>query len=226
MTFSLEKVVPWGRSFEEYIAMFSLSEDDLDKQILGCGDGPAGFNADLSRRGGTVTSVDPIYRFSVDEIQNRIEETYAVILEQTRKNPDEFIWESIKNVDELGRIRMDAMNRFLADYPQGQKQGRYIAEALPDLGFPDKRFDLALCSHFLFLYSRNLTAGFHIESLVELCRLAHEVRIFPLLEFGAKQSRHLVPVIEYLENNGARCYIEKVDYEFQKGGNEMLIIRN
>ena len=50
--FSLEKVVPWGRSFAEYIRMFSLTEEDLEKRILGCGDGPASFNAELTKKGG------------------------------------------------------------------------------------------------------------------------------------------------------------------------------
>ncbi|MCI5142695.1 MAG: SAM-dependent methyltransferase, partial [Candidatus Electrothrix sp. ATG1] len=43
MTFQLKEIVPWGRSFQEYVAMFALSEDDLGKRILGCGDGPASF---------------------------------------------------------------------------------------------------------------------------------------------------------------------------------------
>lgn len=50
--FRLDKVVPWGRSFEEYVAMFNLTKEDLGRRILGCGDGPAGFNAELTKRGG------------------------------------------------------------------------------------------------------------------------------------------------------------------------------
>ncbi|WP_216593342.1 hypothetical protein [Cyanobium gracile] len=49
--FTLEQIVPWGRSFEEYVAMFSLADSDLAGRILGCGDGPAGFNAEASRQG-------------------------------------------------------------------------------------------------------------------------------------------------------------------------------
>jgi hypothetical protein len=45
----LSKVVPWGRTFKEYKKMFSLSESDLKKTILGCGDGPACFNAELTK---------------------------------------------------------------------------------------------------------------------------------------------------------------------------------
>ena len=29
MGFTLDKVVPWGRSYDEYISMFGLTEDDL-----------------------------------------------------------------------------------------------------------------------------------------------------------------------------------------------------
>lgn len=74
------------------------------------------------------------------------------LMNQVRKNQNEFIWTSIKSVDELGRIRMAAMEEFLADYPQGIKQGRYIDGELPHLPLADHEFDLALCSHFLQIY--------------------------------------------------------------------------
>ena len=45
--------------------------------------------------------------------------------------------------------------------------------------FADREFDLALCSHLLFLYSEQLTADFHLASIRELCRVAGEVRVFP-----------------------------------------------
>lgn len=220
MGFTLDQVVPWGRSYEEYVSMFSLSDADLKRHILGCGDGPAGFNAELTRRGGHITSVDPIYRFSADEIDARIRETYGTVLNQTRQNQDEFVWTYIKDVDELGRTRMAAMEEFLVDYPDGK--GRYIAGELPSLDFADKDFDLAVCSHFLFLYSEHFPADFHVRSIIELCRVAREVRIFPLLELGARLSRHLAEVIEHLRNKGYECTVEKVAYEFQKGGDEML----
>ncbi|HJW86861.1 MAG TPA: hypothetical protein VJ440_09535 [Candidatus Brocadiaceae bacterium] len=51
MGFTLDKVVPWGRSYEEYVSMFDLTEIDLELRVLGCGDGPAAFNSALSKRG-------------------------------------------------------------------------------------------------------------------------------------------------------------------------------
>lgn len=225
MSFSLKEIVPWGRSFAEYVAMFALSDEDLGKQILGCGDGPAAFNARLSSRGGRVASVDPIYRYTADDIRRRIRETYAEVMAQTRKNAHEFIWTDISSVDELGRIRMSAMEEFLCDFPQGWEQGRYVNGTLPHLPFGDRQFDIAVCSHLLFLYSEQLSEDFHVASILELCRVAAEVRIFPLLELGSKKSRHLNAVARVLPKKGYDVAIVPVDYEFQRGGNRMMIVR-
>ncbi len=224
MQFKLEKVVPWGRSFEEYLDMFALSEPDLQKRIIGCGDGPASFNSILTRQGGKIISADPIYHFSSEEIKQCIDESYDVILDLVHKNRDEFVWDKITSVEELGRIRMAAMNDFLEDFTRGKEENRYITANLPTLPFNDREFDIALCSHLLFLYSEHLNAEFHILSIKEMCRVAKEVRIFPLLDLEAKVSCHLEPVVSLLEMNGYKADIETVSYEFHKGGNKMLKI--
>lgn len=222
MTFTLNKVVPWGRSFDEYVAMFALSKEDLKKRILDCGSGPSSFNCILTGLGGHIISADPIYRFSSDEIRGRINETYEIILEQARINRNEFVWDRISSVEELGKVRMRAMNDFLSDYTAGIKEGRYVDASLPALPFGDGEFDIALCSHFLFLYSEQLSEDFHLQSIKELCRVSSEARIFPLMEFGIRRSRHLEAVIDRLSVDGFKALIERVPYEFQKGGNEML----
>ncbi len=225
MTFCLDEVVPWGRTFDEYSAMFALDGEDLGKKIVGCADGPAAFNAALSRLGGSIVSVDPLYRFTVEEIESRIDDTFDLVMEQTRRNAVEFTWARIRSPKELGQLRIGAMNEFLADYPQGVIEKRYVFGELPALPFADGAFDIALCSHFLFLYSRHFDLGFHIKSIRELCRIAGETRIFPLMELGSRRSRHLNAVIKMLSAEGYRLAVERVDYEFQKGGNEMLRVR-
>jgi len=225
MSFSLDKVVPWGRSFDEYAAMFALSKKELEKRILGCGDGPASFNCVLTKRGGHVVSVDPLYHFSVDEIGNQIDKTYKEVIEQTRRNQNEFVWNHISSLEELGRVRKEAMNEFLSDFQAGKKEGRYVEASLPTLSFKDNEFDLALCSHFLFLYSERFSEDFHLQSIKELCRVSSEARVFPLLELGARKSRHLDNTISRLNNEGFVVRIEKVSYEFQAGGYEMMRIR-
>jgi hypothetical protein len=49
--FTLDQIVPWGRSFEEYRRMFAPSDADLRLRVLGCADGPASFNAEARRIG-------------------------------------------------------------------------------------------------------------------------------------------------------------------------------
>lgn len=205
--------------------MFSLAAADMSGRILGCGDGPASFNAEATNRGTKVVSCDPIYTFSKADIEARIAATYEQVIDQTRQNLNEFVWEVITSVEELGMARMAAMQAFLDDYPAGLVEGRYLNSELPTLPFPDGSFDLALCSHLLFLYSRQLDEAFHHSSLLELCRVAKEVRVFPLLALGGAVSPHLEGSVEMLRLAGHQVSIERVSYEFQRGACEMLRIQ-
>ena len=224
MAFTLDRVVPWGRSFAEYEGMFALGADDLRRRILGCADGPASFNVEAIERGGDVVSVDPLYAFSAEEIRGQIKTACPQILEQTWQNRHDFVWTDFASIEELGRARLKAMARFLADYEASRESGRYLEAELPRLPFLDGAFGLALCSHFLFLYSEQFDEPFHVESVVELCRVADEVRIFPLLGLGNKPTPHVRAVMRAVERLGRAARIERVDYEFQRGGNEMLRI--
>ncbi|HEV8392961.1 MAG TPA: hypothetical protein VGQ37_01755 [Vicinamibacterales bacterium] len=206
--------------------MFALTDADLAARILGCGDGPASFNVEASRRGVHVVSCDPLYRFSAAQIRQRIDETATEVLEQARLNAHEFVWDqAIPDLEALRRIRMAAMTAFLDDYEPGRRDGRYVNAGLPSLPFVDGAFDLALCSHFLFLYSQQLDEAFHAQSMRELCRVAREVRVFPVLALGGEPSPHVGVAREALAREGWQTLIERVPYEFQRGGNEMLRVR-
>ena len=224
MALRYESVVPWGRSFDEYCRMFGLSERELGMRILGCGDGPASFNAEMRRRGRRVVSCDPLYQFTAAQIAARIDATYDTVMNQTRANQDRFVWRAIPSPDELGRVRMSAMRDFLDDYGQAHHDGRYVAAELPALPFQDASFDLALCSHFLFLYTDNLSLEFHAQAVEAMRRVAGEVRIFPLLTYNADVSPYVQPVAERLRAIGRRVFIEPAPYEFQRGGNQMMRI--
>jgi hypothetical protein len=224
--FTLDQVVPWGRSFDEYRRMFALNDDDLRRKIVGCGDGPASFNAVATRRGSRVVSCDPIYRYGVNQLRQRIAATYEEILKQTRQNAYEFVWTLIHSPEELGETRMAAMNAFLDDYDSGRLEGRYLDAELPNLPFGDGTFDLALSSHFLFLYTAQLGESFHRAAIREMCRVAAEVRIFPLLALGGVPSSLVDPLARELRETGASVSIEDVPYEFQRGGNKMMRIRS
>ncbi len=225
MPFSIDRIVPWGRSLDEYRAMFGLDGADMRRRILGCGDGPASFNAEMSRNGHAVVSVDPLYGESAAAIKTRIDETFDEVMAQMRDHFQDFVWTQVRSVEEVGRSRMDAMHKFLADFPRGKLEGRYVQASLPDLPFGDTEFDLALSSHFLFLYSQELDLQFHVEALAEMLRVAAEVRVFPLLQNGGVPSPHVPGVIETFVSRGVEASVEPVAYEFQRGGNQLLRLR-
>lgn len=218
----LKSIVPWGRNLEEYKTMFSLSQQDLQKKILGCGDGPSSFNAELTALGGEGTSIDPIYEFTKEQLTKRIDEVAVEVMGMVRQYRKNFVWKNIKNPDELEQIRMSAMRVFLEDYEQGLEQKRYCFEMLPSLSFEDNRFDLALSSHFLFLYSEHLDFEFHLSAILEMLRVADEVRIFPLMTLNNVYSPHLEKVRNALSEKGYKSEIVSTEYEFQQGADEML----
>lgn len=226
MGFTLDKVVPWGRSDDEYLRMFDLTEAELGLRLLGCGDGPAAFNATLTQRGGKIISVDPVYAFDAEQIRGRISETYATVMAQMRQNQSDYVWGVIPSVEQLGSLRLAAMETFLSDFDAGKQQGRYIPGELPSLPFAQGAFDIALSSHFLFLYSAYLSAEFHVQALQEMLRVSREVRVFPLLTLAGSPSPHLPFVQEHLSKNGIIGETKRVPYEFQRGGNAMLVIKS
>jgi hypothetical protein len=182
--------------------MFALTPDDLSGGVIDCAAGPVGFNAELSAAGREVISCDPLYSLTADEIRARIDATYDTLVANARAARDEFVWRDIASPEHLGEVRIAAMRRFLADFPQGMAQGRYVDQSLPDLDLPHGRFDLALCSHFLFTYSDRLSAPFHVRAIEEMCRVAAETRVFPLLKSYGGPSPHLEPVVDILSGRG------------------------
>ena len=225
MGLKLEKIIPWGRCLDEYIAMFHLTSTDRQLAILDCAGGPASFNVEMTRQGHKVISCDPIYQFTAAEIAQRIQESYQTIVEGTQANLNCYNWIDIESPSRLGEVRMGAMQQFLEDLPAGIQQHRYITGELPLLPFNNRQFDLALCSHFLFTYADHLSQEFHLASILELCRVAAEVRIFPLLKTSGEPVPILPQIMKEIERQEYSAEIEEVGYEFQKGGNQMLRVR-
>ncbi len=225
MDFHYKDIIPYGRSFDEYLDMFNLSEDDLTRDIVGIGDGPASFNSSMHQRGTPIVSVEPIYRYSETELRQRIQETYDDVIEQARQNQDKFVWTRISSVNELADLRMQAMDAFCQDFESGKQQGRYIDASLPNLPFSDGHFDLVLSAHLLFFYSANRNLAFHLNAIRELLRIGSEVRIFPIVDVNSNPSPFLSPVIDEVKKERIACSVERVPYHFQKTGNEMLRLK-
>ncbi|WP_296776252.1 SAM-dependent methyltransferase [Ruminococcus sp.] len=224
MGMKLEKVVPWGRNIGEYRSMFLLDDDDMKKKIAGFGDGPASFNCQATAEGADITSFDPIYCFSAQQLRSRINEVRDIIIPQMKENSDNYVWDRIKSVRELEDIRMSAMDMFLDDFEQGKAEGRYICHELPDrLPYEDGTFDIGLSSHFLLMYDQ-LGYDFHIAALSEMLRVCKEVRIFPLGDLDGRELHLVEQVIEHF-HRVFKVEILKTGYRFQRNADSMMKIR-
>ena len=98
----LSSIVPWGRGFAEYRDMFALSDADMSGRVLGCGDGPASFNAEATALGARVVSIDPVYAFAGEEIEARVRETFPTLIGQARDHAERFVWTRFADADALG----------------------------------------------------------------------------------------------------------------------------
>jgi len=225
MAVRLKEIVPFGRSLGEYRRLFALGATDLAGRILGVGDGPASFNAEMHQLGQWVVSVDPLYGHRAADIESRFAAVAGSILAQVEASPRDWVWTYHRSPADLRRARHEVLQRFLADYSGDQRSGRYVAAALPHLPFAAGSFDLALCSHLLFLYGEQLPLEFHRAALLEMLRVADEVRVFPLLTLAVRKSPFVAPLIEELGTRGFTASVERVNYLLQRGGNEMLRIR-
>ena len=218
----LNHIVPWGRSYDEYLAMFSLKPDELRGRLLGCGDGPAAFNATVTASGGNVVSVDPLYRWTRGQIATRIQETAPILLQQVVACRDQFEWDQIPSPEALRDTRLAAMDVFLSDYEAGRRALRYVTASLPHLPFPPEHFERVLCSHLLFTYSGHLDLAFHLAALRAMVRAGRELRVYPLVTLEGEPSPHLEPARRALAIDGFESELCPVTYRFQRGATHML----
>lgn len=226
MPFIMKNVVPWGRRFDDYQKMFSLSDTELEGHIASFADGVASFNAECGMKGGHVTSFDPLYRFPSSRLGQVLEESKRRLVEKTlreRHTGDRSIVE--RDIDELERRHTAAVEIFMDDFEKGKKQGRYIDYELPyRIPFPDNSFDLGLSSHFL-LSCTGQGINFHCQALEEILRTCHEVRIFPLIDIHGRETALVRQVIDHFADTHDLS-IRKTACHCAVNHNDMLVIRN
>ncbi|RKD95102.1 hypothetical protein [Halopiger aswanensis] len=215
-----------GRTFEEYLAMFDLEPAELEgRRVLDCPSGVASFVATATDRGVDAVGADVIYERARDELAGRCRDDRESVADQILEKPGLFAWSFYESPADRRRYLRRASERFLDDYADGRRDGRYVTAALPTLPFASDSFPLVLSAHFLFLYGDRFGAAFHREALRELCRVAtDEVRIYPLQGLDAEPSPHLETVLPALEAEGYEPTRVPVPFEFQRGSTEMLVL--
>jgi SAM-dependent methyltransferase len=216
-------VLVTSRSYDEYVAMFAISPTDLSGRVLDCSAGASDFVAVAAQRGTRVIAVDPSYALAKETLAEQSREHAEQGRKIAEQFPDRFTWTWYGEPANRDRMRQQALARFVTD--RVVAPGRYVAGQLPQLPFVDRAFDLAVCSHLMFTWADELGRAWHAAAILELARVAREVRVFPTVMQGAGEP---VPfwdgLMDDLAREGLRAGLRKADYEFQVGADQMLVV--
>lgn len=214
-----------SRSFDEYRAMFALTDDDLAGRILDCPGGGSSFTATAAAGGSDVVAVDPVYAIPRERLADRLQQELARGSRWAEANADRYVWDFYGDLAGHARVRAESGRLFLDDF--GRHPRRYLPAELPRLPFPDDDVDLVLSSHLLFTYADRLDPAFHLAALLDMVRVSRrEVRVYPLVDQAGRELPELVDgLVAALTTKGVRAAIETVGYEFQRGATSVLRLR-
>lgn len=236
----------FGRSLDEYVRFFALEIDKLrGRPVLDVAAGPSSFTAEACRRGIDAVAVDPLYGSTPATLATHVQLDYAKMFTQMRAKPRLFKLGALRtdktqsgnrrantrasgyfsSIDAAEIERRAAAQRFLADYEAHFVHSRYIGASLPKLPFLNGAFDLVLCAHLLFTYSRTFDFDWHLAACRELARVsAGEVRIHPVCGPDGRRYDELNRLRRELLARGITSEVVDVDYEFFVGSDSMLVL--
>lgn len=223
---NLKNVVLLGRTFEEYRKMFSLNKNLLkNESILDVASGVSSFCAEANAKGYNITASDRIYACTPSEIEQKCRQDLDMVLKQLPDIADLYVWDFFKEVQALRNQREKAYKLFIEDF-KGYGIKNYVPVEYPSTNFPDNQFSISLSSGFLFLYDDLLDYDFHRKTILERMRITtKEIRIWPIVNMKGNKSSLVEPLINDNDLNRFQIFIEKVDYEFLRNSNEMMVIK-
>lgn len=218
---TISSIPGWVHSLEDYRLMFDLEDHHLSCSIL---DYPAGiscFNADMQQLGFPgVVSVDMHYDLSAMDMSKHMNFVIQSLANRVDDFTDHLRVNAESEVENLLNTWNVYAQRFMSDYSDGQHAGRYRVGHMLHLPFEDDYFDLALSSDMLFC-----DTDFNAQAIVdELCRVAKEVRIFPLLNQTGQVATELGPLMLTLQQDNLGVEVKEVPYLLRKKNNAMLRI--
>jgi hypothetical protein len=221
----LGEIIVSSRPYDEYRAMFGLSDREiLAGPVLDCPGGTGPFGAAVRARGGEAVSADPAYALPLEELVARTQAGLDHGIRYLEENRDSYVWTFFSSLDDLRRRRAAALDDFARDF--ARPDARYVVAALPDLPFADRAFRLALSGYLLFAYPDHLDEAAHERALRELLRVVRdEVRLFPLIDTAYVRYPAIDDLRRRLDAGGVESEVRRVDYEFQRGGNEVLVLQ-
>jgi hypothetical protein len=213
----------WLYSYEDYVQMFSLHEQDLAKRILNIPGGMSDFNAKASAAGADVVTVGGFYDLDLETMQQYTDDLMQHYIHNFNQATNLLVSaQQDFTTSILARWQL-AQQNFMADIVDGLAEQRYLLGRFPQLPFADNEFELALCSDLVF-DQEEATGCTYIEIISELTRIATEVRIFPLNNSEGVPSEELGPALLTLQQNNFGAEVKEIPFHQLQGSNAMLRI--
>jgi hypothetical protein len=208
-------------TYEDYCKMFALDEILLQRKIIDFPGAFSSFNATAHQKDQSVVSLDGLYDLGTAMIENVVSQQKQIWINhvsQMSGTPDLFPIAQEK----FAKFKLSS-DLFLDDYTNGKEQQRYQAgDSESKLPFDDHSFQLALCSHWLFKQDFDLKQT--IDFIDELCRVAGEVRIFPINNAKYEAPEFLGHLMANYQTRGFQISCIAIEFDKHETGSAMLSI--
>lgn len=210
--------VPMMMNWETAEMMFDLPFSALPEKVLFFPGGISSVNAELHQKGKQVVSIDSAYALSLydlEKLQTEILQTCSLDWERANKN---LSVEEKRSQEQIISAWQKIADLFMHDYQKAKNEGRYVAlanhSALP---FKNNEFNLACCAGLLIE-----DQGAVLNLMMELLRVASEVRIFPHWLAGEKAHNALAAIMLVLQQEDYGVELKNVNYKAHEGAPVML----
>jgi hypothetical protein len=216
------------RSYEEYLAMFALTEEELLRgPVLDAASGASSFAASARLRGVDAAAVDPLFRMDTESMRLYTEGEMEEAEHKCAELAHVYDWSFYGSPEEHRVLRRRSLELFHEDFARPEAADRYVSAELPQLPFADRSFHTVLCSHFLFLYGEKFDYDVHRESLMELlrvCRPGGSVRVYPLLDLRWNPYPRLSELLADIRQKGYTVKLLKSGLPFIPKSTELLVM--
>lgn len=221
----MRKLVLWGQGVKEYQAMFDLAETAFDASILEYGCGPTAVNAALHLRSQKIVSCDALFALPLPQLKEEVARLFERRVKELRADQYQLDSSAYGGLDAFIEARQAGCHMFFDDFVDGIKEGRYLASSLP-LPFAEGTFQYALSSHYFFTNvsqeEHQSAVAQHVDAIKALSRVAHEIRIFPIINRAGEASSLLGPVLLALQQANYGVEVREVPFSLYPKGNAML----
>ncbi|WP_258171160.1 class I SAM-dependent methyltransferase [Paenibacillus sp. R14(2021)] len=194
------------RSFEEYVRMFDLQENELIGRLLDIAGGASSFTADAAAKGLDAYAADPRFVYDHEQLTNEAKQEIADSSAKLQRLSGKFDLSYYGSMANHRAGREASLQRFAAHYADASVRAeRYLAGKLPNLPFADAQFDVVFCSHFLFLYEEQFDYAFHRHALFEMMRICKPggcIRIYPVVTLQWKPYTYMEELLQAIRERG------------------------